>query len=48
MSAMKDVYTEIQDLLINTNLSFVEIAKKLNVPLMWVFDVADRVGESDE
>lgn len=45
---MKDLYIEIQDLLVNTNLSFVEIAKKLDVPLAWVFDVADEVGESDE
>ena len=48
MSKMSDLFVEIQELIENTEMSFPEIAKSLDVPLEMVFDVADELGEFDE
>lgn len=48
MGVMKDLYTEIVELLETTNMTFKEIALTLDIPIEMVYDVAQDVGEFDE
>lgn len=41
MSHTKDLLGEIMDLLARGDLSFVEIAERLEVPISWVWEAAD-------
>lgn len=46
--SMSDMHIEIQEYIESTSLSFQEIAKTLNIPVEWVYDVAETLGEFDE
>lgn len=48
MSKMSELFIEIQELIQTTQLSFKEIAEKLQIPLDMVYDVAADLGEFDE
>ena len=48
MSKMSELFIEIQELIQNTQMSFQEIAEKLQIPLDMVYDVASELGEFDE
>jgi NADH:ubiquinone oxidoreductase subunit E len=49
MSKMGDMMIEIQQYIAEyPQMSFQSIADYLNVPIEWVYDVADELGEFDE
>lgn len=49
MSKMGDMMIEIQQYIVEyPQMSFQSIAKLLNVPVEWVYDVAEELGEFDE
>jgi predicted XRE-type DNA-binding protein len=48
MSAMSELFLEVMELIENTQMSFQEIAKTLDIPLDYVYDVAEIMGEFDE
>jgi NADH:ubiquinone oxidoreductase subunit E len=49
MSKMGDMMIEIQQYIVeHPQMSFQSIAKLLNVPIEWVYDVADEMGEFDD
>lgn len=48
MAVMKDLAIEIEELILNTSMSFGKIAEKLDIPLSMVYDVAELIGEFDE
>lgn len=48
MGKMRDIWIDVEELLISTNLSFPEIAKRLDIPVDWVYDIAEQLGEFDE
>jgi hypothetical protein len=45
---MSDLYVEVEEYIRCTDLSFEEISKTLDIPLEWVYDVAQMIGEFDE
>jgi hypothetical protein len=49
MSKMADKMIEIQEYIVNyPQMSFQKIADFLQVPIEWVYDVADEMGEFDD
>ena len=48
MGKMRDIWIDVEELLSSTDLSFPEIAKKLDIPVDWVYDIAEQLGEFDE
>lgn len=48
MGKMRDVCIDVEELLFSTDLSFPEIAKRLDIPVDWVYDIAEQLGEFDE
>lgn len=49
MSAMSEKMIEIQEMIQNRpEWSFQKIADTLEVPVSWVYDVAEELGEFDE
>lgn len=48
MSKMSELVFDIQDLLVNSDLSFEEIAAKLEVPTQWVLDAEELLDEYDQ
>lgn len=46
---MSDMMIDIQQYIVDfPQMSFQKIAEVLNVPIEWVYDVADEMGEFDE
>ena len=48
MAVMKDLYTDIVELLQTTDMTFREIALTLDISIEMVYNVAQDVGEFDE
>lgn len=49
MSKMGDMMIDIQQMIVNyPERSFQEIADYLGVPISWVYDIANEMGEFDE
>lgn len=49
MSKMSDMMIDIQQMIVDyPDWSFQKIADYLGVPVSWVYDIADEMGEFDE